>query len=87
MKETDLSHIEHHYAGVLIETEDGRLIGQQRDDKPGIDNPGRVGTFGGTVEKGEDPKQAAWRELVQEETNLKNNYRRTRTLPGRYRIS
>jgi 8-oxo-dGTP pyrophosphatase MutT (NUDIX family) len=67
----ELDQIGHHYAGVLIETEDGRLIGQQRDDKPGIDNPGRVGTFGGAVEAGEDPQQAAWRELVQEETNLK----------------
>lgn len=64
------NNITHHYAGVLLETEDGRLIGQQRDDKPGIDNPGRVGTFGGTVEAGEDPLQAAWRELVEEETNL-----------------
>jgi 8-oxo-dGTP pyrophosphatase MutT (NUDIX family) len=70
MNNPDFSHIEHHYAGVLLETEDGRIIGQKRDDKPGIDNPGRVGTFGGTVEPGEDPQSAAWRELVQEETNL-----------------
>lgn len=71
MDNQDLEHIAHHYAGVLLETEDGRLIGQRRDDKPGIDNPGRVATFGGTVEDGEDPLQAAWRELVEEETNLK----------------
>lgn len=71
MSNPELDQIEHHYAGVLIETEDGRIIGQQRDDIPGIDNPGRIGTFGGTVEAGEDPRQAAWRELVQEETNLK----------------
>jgi len=61
---------EHHYAGVLIVTENGRLIGQQRDNIPTIDNPGRVATFGGTVESGESYRYAAWRELVQEETNL-----------------
>ncbi|QQG50463.1 MAG: NUDIX domain-containing protein [Candidatus Saccharibacteria bacterium] len=70
MKEENLDLIDHHYAGVLVVTEDGRLIGQQRDDKPGIDNPGRVSTFGGTVEQGENPRYAAWRELVKEETNL-----------------
>ena len=52
-------------------TESGKLIGQQRDDKSGIDNPGKVATFGGTVEKGESYRYAAWRELVEEETNLK----------------
>ncbi len=60
----------HHYAGILIITQSGRLIGQQRDDKKGIDNPGKVATFGGTVEEGEDYRHAAWRELVEEETNL-----------------
>lgn len=63
--------IEHHYAGVLLVTETGKIIGQQRDDKPGIDNPGKIGTFGGTVETGEQYRYAAWRELVMEETNLK----------------
>lgn len=62
--------IAHHYAGVLLVTNDGRMVGQQRDDKPGIDNPGKVATFGGTVEDGEDYRHAAWRELVEEETNL-----------------
>jgi 8-oxo-dGTP pyrophosphatase MutT (NUDIX family) len=62
----------HHYAGVLLVTSSGKLIGQQRDDRPDIDNPGKVATFGGTVEAGEDYSFAAWRELVQEETNLTN---------------
>lgn len=62
--------ITHHYAGILLVTESGRLIGQQRDDKPGIDNPGKIATFGGTVEDGEIYSYAAWRELVEEETNL-----------------
>ncbi len=62
--------ITHHYAGILLVTESGKLIGRQRDDKPGIDNPGKVATFGGTVEDGESYRYAAWRELVEEETNL-----------------
>ena len=62
--------ITHHYVGILLVTESGKLIGQQRDDKPGIDNPGKVATFGGTVEEGESCRYAAWRELVEEETNL-----------------
>jgi 8-oxo-dGTP pyrophosphatase MutT (NUDIX family) len=66
----DKNNISHRYAGVLLITEDDKIIGQQRDDKPGIDHPGKVGTFGGTVELGEDPLYAAWRELVKEETNL-----------------
>lgn len=71
MTSPKLADIEHHYAGVLLVTSSGRLIGQQRDDKPGIDNPGKIGTFGGTVEPGEHYRHAAWRELVSEETNLK----------------
>lgn len=66
-----VEEIEHHYAGVFIIAPDNKIIGQLRDDKPGIDNPGKVCTFGGTVEPDEDPKTAAWRELVKEETNLK----------------
>jgi 8-oxo-dGTP pyrophosphatase MutT (NUDIX family) len=62
--------ITHHYAGVLVVTKSGKMIGQQRDDKPGIDNPGKIATFGGTVEEGESYRYAAWRELVEEETNL-----------------
>jgi 8-oxo-dGTP pyrophosphatase MutT (NUDIX family) len=64
------NEITHHYAGVLLITNSGKMIGQQRDDKVGIDNPGKVATFGGTVEDGETYRFAAWRELVEEETNL-----------------
>lgn len=67
----DAKDIEHRYAGVLLVTESGKIIGQRRDDKPTIDNPNKIGTFGGTVEAGETPIEGAWRELVQEETNLK----------------
>jgi 8-oxo-dGTP pyrophosphatase MutT (NUDIX family) len=71
MRMDDEIKITHHYAGVLLVTDDGKLIGQQRDAKQNIDNPGKVATFGGTVEEGEEYRHAAWRELVEEETNLK----------------
>lgn len=47
------------------------MIGQMRDYKIGIDNPGKISTFGGSIEGDESPKTAAMRELVTEETNLK----------------
>ena len=63
----------HAYAGVFLVTDgDGRrVIGQLRDNVPGIDNPGRIGPFGGAVQPHETPRDAAWRELVEEETNLR----------------
>lgn len=60
----------HAYAGVFLVV-DGTVIGLLRDDVAGIDNPGRIGPFGGAVEPGEEPLAAAWRELVEEETNLR----------------
>ena len=66
----NIDNIKHHYAGVVLVTKSGNLIGQWRDNKPDIDNPNLIGTFGGSVEKHEEPKTAAWRELTQEETNL-----------------
>lgn len=63
--------IKHHFAGIFLITEDQRVIGQQRDDKPTIDNPGKVAAFGGTVEDGESPLTAVMRELTLEETNLR----------------
>lgn len=71
MADLNVAAIKHHYVGVLLVTDSGKIIGQQRDNKPGIDNPGKIGTFGGTVEPGEQYRYAAWRELIKEETNLK----------------
>jgi 8-oxo-dGTP pyrophosphatase MutT (NUDIX family) len=65
-----IDEIRHHYAGVFLIAPHGRVIGQRRDDIPTIDNPGRVAAFGGTVEDSEEPREAVWRELTQEETNL-----------------
>jgi 8-oxo-dGTP diphosphatase len=56
-------------AEILLVRDDGALILQWRDDKPGITNPGHVTSFGGKIEPGETPLQAAWRE-INEETNL-----------------
>jgi 8-oxo-dGTP pyrophosphatase MutT (NUDIX family) len=54
------------YAGVLLVTPEGKLILQQRDDKPGIFNPGLITSFGGRTEEGESPVLAAIRELKEE---------------------
>lgn len=71
MTKLDQFDAKHHYAGVLLVTNSGKIIGQIRDNKSKIDNPGKIGTFGGAVEAGEQYRYAAWRELVKEETNLK----------------
>jgi 8-oxo-dGTP pyrophosphatase MutT (NUDIX family) len=53
---------------LLVNTADQILL-QQRDDKPGIANPGYISAFGGSLEPGEAPLDAAHREML-EETNL-----------------
>lgn len=58
-----------HNAEILLVGKQGELVLQQRDDKPGITNPGLVTTFGGGLEEGETALDAAYREL-HEETSL-----------------
>lgn len=58
-----------YYSGVLIITTETEILLQQRDNKPGIVNPGFVTTFGGLNKQEETPLQGAIRELT-EETNL-----------------
>lgn len=47
-------------------TADGRYLVQLRDDFPHLRVPGHWGLFGGRVEKGETPKEALIRELMEE---------------------
>jgi 8-oxo-dGTP pyrophosphatase MutT (NUDIX family) len=51
----------------------GQILAQLRDNIPGIASQGMLSTFGGGVDIGESPMQAAVREL-EEETCLKTNY-------------
>ncbi len=57
------------YAGVVIWGRSGDLLLQLRDDIPGIVHPGCVSTFGGGGQAGEEPRQGAVREVL-EETGL-----------------
>lgn len=54
---------------LLVEAGTGKLVMQQRDDKPEVYNPGMISAFGGSIEDGETARQAATREL-REETNI-----------------
>ncbi|MEG3978803.1 NUDIX domain-containing protein [Microcoleus sp. herbarium8] len=51
----------------------GQIVAQLRDNIPDIASQGMLSTFGGAVDIGESPKQAAVREL-EEETCLQANY-------------
>ncbi|MDR2524503.1 MAG: NUDIX domain-containing protein, partial [Candidatus Nomurabacteria bacterium] len=59
-------------AAVLLVRKDGAIILQHRDEKKGIYQSGLTSVFGGGIEKGELPANAALRE-ISEETNLKLN--------------
>lgn len=50
----------------------GQIGAQLRDNIPGIASQGMLSTFGGGVDIGESPQQAAVREL-EEETSLKSD--------------
>jgi 8-oxo-dGTP diphosphatase len=50
----------------LLTDEEGRFLLQHRDDKAGIANPGKWGSFGGAVEPGETPDEGFVREIEEE---------------------
>lgn len=53
-------------AGVVLENDRGELALQLRDTNPEIINPGLWSIFGGHVEAGETPAEAAVREMREE---------------------
>ena len=71
-KPAGFDECERSYVGALLVDTNGKLIAQQRDDKPGITNPGTVSLFGGTSHEGESPIETLRREL-QEELELEVN--------------
>ena len=71
-KPVGFDECESSYVGALLVDTNGKLIAQQRDDKPGITNPGMVSLFGGTSHEGESPIETLRREL-QEELELEVN--------------
>ncbi len=50
----------------LLTDQQGKLVIQLRDDKPGLLFPAHWATLGGGIEKGETPDQAMLRELEEE---------------------
>ncbi len=52
--------------GAILVNPAGRILLQQRENKPGLMYPGCWTTFGGTVEPGETPDEAMRRELLEE---------------------
>ena len=65
-KPAGFDECERSYVGALLVDTNGKLIAQQRDDKPGITNPGMVSLFGGTSHEGESPIETLRRELQEE---------------------
>ncbi|MBP9817896.1 NUDIX domain-containing protein [Candidatus Shapirobacteria bacterium] len=53
-------------AHALLVTSEGKIILQQRDEKPGIVNPGLISMFGGSAQKGELMEECLERELKEE---------------------
>ena len=54
------------YAGIIIENVRGQILFQLRDNKPNLLNSNLWSIFGGGIEKGETPKEAAVREIYEE---------------------
>ena len=61
-----MPEIERHVVGAILWTDDGRVLLQQRDDRPDLRYPGYWTLFGGQVEEDESPDQAVVRELIEE---------------------
>jgi 8-oxo-dGTP pyrophosphatase MutT (NUDIX family) len=57
---------ERQVVSAILWTDHGRVLLQQRDDKPGLRYAGCWTLFGGQVEAGETPEEAIRRELIEE---------------------
>jgi len=77
-------------AHVILATAEGKIIIQQRDNNPGIVNPGFIALFGGTLRSGDSVEEGLKRE-PKEEVNLNiekysvaklNIYYKTKELDG-----
>ncbi len=53
-------------AHALLITSEGQVILQQREEKPGIVNPGLISMFGGTIKAKDSIKEGLKRELLEE---------------------
>lgn len=51
---------------ILVETTDGFIALQHRDNKPNIVAPNKLSAWGGRIEEGETPEEGALRELEEE---------------------
>lgn len=78
------------YAGVILETVDGKLVFQIRSNKPEVFHAGEISIFGGGIEQGEGPVDAAVREIEEELELILNKtsleflgiYEKTREIHG-----
>ncbi len=61
-----MPEIERHVVSAILWTDDGRVLLQQRDDRPDLRYAGQWTLFGGQVEDGEDADTAIRRELIEE---------------------
>lgn len=61
-----MPEIGRHVVSAILWTDDGRVLLQQRDDRPDLRYPGYWTLFGGQVEPGETFDQAIRRELMEE---------------------
>ena len=58
--------IEKEIVALFLRSNEDLFLMQLRDDFPFIEFPGQWGLFGGTIEPGESPRKAAYRELKEE---------------------
>ncbi len=61
-------------AHALLVTKEGKVILQQRDNNPGIVNPGLISTWGGSLQKDEMELAGLKRELFEETELNSENY-------------